>query len=180
MKQTDSLELVAAGSLKRPGPIGRLVRLSLGVFCLYAFYELYYYLEQTTTQPLSSLDNRVLLLLGPLCLFNYVVNIGFTKNWGQLPLIISLAVLVLSAGAAYLVSGSFDSPIFGVPLNLWFAYFYGHLGVSFVLAAIIATPGCEMRSIPELIGKARGTVSNEHHCPVGFITGIDEWEHGRT
>jgi|AP45_3_1055517.scaffolds.fasta_scaffold179693_1 hypothetical protein len=33
MKQSDALELVAAGSLARPGAIGRLVRLALGALC---------------------------------------------------------------------------------------------------------------------------------------------------
>ena len=85
----------------------------------------------------------------------------------------------LVAGAAFVTSGSLDSPILGLPLNFWLAYFYGHLGLSFVLASLIATPGCEMRSIPEIIGQARGATSEEHHCPAGFITQIDEWEHSR-
>ena len=176
MKQSEPLQLVNAGSLTRPGSIGRLVRLALGILCLYAFGEVFYYFEWTSTQPFSSLDNRFLVLLAPLCVFNYVVNIGFTKNWGGRPLAISLVMLLLAAGGAFIATGSFDSPLFGIPLNLWLAYFYGHLGLSFVLSALIATPGCEMRSIPELIGKARGTASEEHHCPAGFITDIDEWE----
>lgn len=120
------------------------------------------------------------MLFAPLCVFNYVVNIGFTKSWGHRPLLVSAIVLGAIACVAFLVTGSFDNPIFGISLNLWIAYFYGHLGVSFVLAAIIATPGCEMRSIPELVGKATGRASEEHHCPAGFITQIDEWEQRRT
>lgn len=75
--------------------------------------------------------------------------------------------------------GRFVRFVLGVPLNRWLGYFYGHLGVSFLLAAAIGTPGCEMRSIPELIGRARGTPSHEHRCPVGFLARIDEWERGR-
>jgi hypothetical protein len=180
MKQSDPLDLVEAGSLARPGPIGRLVRLALGVGCLYVFGEILYYAEWTTTQPFSSLDNRFLLFLAPACVFNYVVNIGFTRNWAQWPLIFSLVALAIAAGTAYAVSGSFDSPVFGVPLNLWLAYFYVHLGVSFVLSALIATPGCEMRAIPEFIGRVSGRASEEHHCPAGFITQLDEWEQRRT
>lgn len=180
MKQSEPLELVEPGTLIRPGPIGRLVRLSLGALCLYAFVELFYYAEWTTTQPFSSLDNRILLFLAPLCIFNYVVNIGFSKSWGQRPLIASLAGLGLFGIAAFLTTGSFDSPILGIPLNLWLGYFYGHLGLSFVLSALIATPGCEMRAIPELFGRMSGKPSEEHHCPAAFITKIDEWEHSRT
>jgi hypothetical protein len=180
MKQSDPLELVGAGSLTRPGPIGRVVRFALGALCLYALWEIVLYANITTAQPLSTLDSRFLVLLAPLCIINYVVNIGFTKSWGHFPLVVSLIALGASAGGAFLTTGSFDSAIFGVPLNLWLAYFYGHLGVAFVLSALIATPGCEMRSIPGLFGRVRGRPSEEHHCPAAFITKIDEWEQSRT
>ena len=179
MKQSDTLELVDAGTLTRPGPIGRLFRLALGVLCLYALADIVSYIEWTTMQPFSSLGNRLLLLLAPLWVISYVVNIGFSKSWGRKPLIGSAIFLLISAVSAYVVSGSFDSPIFGVPLNLWLAYFYGHLGISFVLSALIATPGCEMRAIPELFSRVSGHSSDEHHCPAGFITQIDEWEQRR-
>ena len=179
MKQSDPLELVDAGSLVRPRTIGRTVRLLLGVFCLYVFAELFYYYEWTTSQPFSSLDDRFLVLLAPLWIFNYVVNIGFGKSWGRRPLIISLTALGIAACTAYLVTDSLNSPIFGIPLNLWLVYFYGHLGLSFMLAALIGTPGCEMRAIPELFGRIRRLPSEEHQCPVSFITRVDEWEHRR-
>ena len=179
MKQSDPLELVDAGSLARPGPIGRLVRIVLGTLCLYAFAVLFLSAELTTAQPLSSLDNRVLIILVPLCVFNYVVNIGFLKSWGYKPLIASVVVLGLFATLAFVLTDSFDSPILGTPLNLWLAYFYGHLGISFVLAAIIATPGCEMRAISELLGRMKGEPAKEHFCPAAFITKIDEWESER-
>ncbi len=179
MKQSDPLELVAAGSLARPGPVGRLVRLSLGMGCLLVLGQLLSSAEWTSEHPLASLDNRIFVWIAPLLVFNYVVNIGFTRNWGQKPLIVSLIVLATSAALAFIVFGSFDHRAFGIPLNLWLGYFYTHLGVSFVLSALIATPGCEMRAIPEIIGRVRGHVSEEHHCPAGFITRIDEWEQRR-
>lgn len=180
MKQSEPLELVDPGTLTRPGPIGRLVRLSLGALCLYVFADLFYYAEWTVTQPFSSLANRFLVLLAPLCIFNYVVNIGYSKSWGRRPLLLSLIALAVFAGIAFLFTSNFDSPILGVPLNLWLGYFYGHLGFSFTLSAVLATPGCEMRAIPELFGRMRGTPSEEHHCPAAFISKIDEWEHRRT
>lgn len=180
MKQSEPLELVEPGTLIRPGPIGRLVRLGMGALCLYAFVELFHDAEWTTTHPFSSLDNRILLFLAPLCIFNYVVNIGFSKSWGQRPLVASMLGLALFGVAAFLATGSFDSRILGIPLNVWLGYFYGHLGISFVLSALIATPGCEMRAIPELVGRMNGKPSEEHHCPAAFITKIDDWEHSRT
>ena len=180
MKQSDPLELVDPGSLIRPGTIGRIVRLLIGGLCLYVVAELFLYWEWTTSQPFSSLDNRFLVLFAPLCVFNYVVNIGFAKSWGRRPVITSFIVLAVFAGAAFVATSSFDSAILGIPLNLWLGYFYAHLGLSFVLAAILGTPGCEMRTIPELLGKITRKPSSEHNCPAAFITKIDEWEQNRT
>ncbi len=180
MKQSEPLALVDAGTLVRPGPLGRLLRLSLGALCLYVFVGVFYDVEWTTIQSFSSLDARLLVLLPPLFVFNYVVNIGFSRSWGQRPFIASVIALTVFGAVALLATGSLNSPLLGIPLNLWLGYFYGHLGLSFVLSALIATPGCEMRAIPELFGRLSGKPSQEHTCPVAFITKIDEWEHSRS
>ena len=179
MKQSDPLELVDAGPLVRPGPVGGVVRLMLGAACLYAFFDIVRYAGATVDQPFSNLDNMALLFIAPLCVFNYVVNIGFSKSWSYRPIVGSLIVVSLSALVARLISGSFDHPIFGVPLVLWLGYFYAHLGISFVLSALTGTPGCEMRSIPEVFGRMTGQTSEEHHCPAAFITKVDAWEQRR-
>ena len=179
MKQSDPLELVVPGTLVRPGPVGRLTRLGLGAFCLYAVGNIVLDAEAIVARPFSSLDNLIVLIVFALFAFNYVVNIGYSKSWGRRPLVVSLVVLGLSASVAFLVSGTPDGPIFGVPLTLWLGYFYAHLGIAFVLAALIATPGCEMRSIPEVFGRVTGNLSQEHYCPATFITKIDAWEQQR-
>jgi hypothetical protein len=178
MKQSDPLELVAEGTLRKPGPIGRLTRLALGIACLYTLATLMRYAETDINEPFSSLDNLALIILFPLCVFNYVINIGYSRSWGRWPLMVSLGLLVILAGVGYLITGSLNNQVFGIPLVLWLGYFYTHLGLSFVLAAVIATPGCEMRSIPEVLGRLSGKPGEEHHCPVAFITKIDEWEAG--
>ncbi len=179
MKQSDPLELVDAGILLRPGPIGRMLRVVLGILCLYALVVTIIYASSTTIHPIQSLPNRAPIFLGPLCVFNYVINIGYSKSWGQKPLIVSSVVLGLFAIVSYAATGSFDSPILGLPLNLWLGYFYAHLGLSFVSAGVLATPGCEMRSLPKLLSRHSVTPVKEHHCPVSFITKIDDWEHRR-
>ncbi len=179
MKQPDPPELLDPGTLARPGPIGRIVRLLLGLLCLFALGETVYYWGSTTAAPFSTLDDRILLLVAPLCVFNYVVNIGFGKRWGQRPLLVSLAALAAIALGAYSLSGSLDNAILGTALNAWLSYFYGHLGLSFVFSAVIANPGCEMRAMPELLGRVRGVPAGEHHCPAAFMTKIDAWEQQR-
>ena len=176
MNQSDPLELVESGSLVRPGIIGRSVRLLLGVLCLYALRDLIIYRTELIETPVSSLPNFVLMIGLCICIINYVVNIGFSKNWGRMPVYISLGVFGLLAAASFVIEGNADSRILGTPIFVWLFYFYGHLGISFVIASLLATPGCEMRAIPDLIGRTTGQGAQEHHCPAAFITKIDEWE----
>lgn len=176
MRTSAPLQFVNAGTLAAPGPVGRWLRAVLGALCLFALFSVVQHLPATTSHPVATLDARWPLLLAPLCVFNYVVNIGFGRDWGTRPLIVSVAALAVAAAAALLVTGAADSPILGVPLNLWLSYFYAHLGVSFLLAALLATPGCEMRAIAQLLGRLGGRSGAEHHCPVALLGAVDAWE----
>ena len=179
MKQSDPLQLVTQGSLERPGPIGRLTRLALGLVCAYALYELIFYRVNIISTPVTVLPNLTVMVFAAILIMNYVVNIGFGKSWGRWPSYITLIAAAALSGLGWLLFGTPDHPVLGVALWLWLVYFYAHLGFSFLLAAIIATPGCEMRSIPELLGRMTGRAAQEHHCPASFITKIDAWERGR-
>jgi len=179
MKQSDPLILVDKGTLGRPGPVGRIVRLGLGLLCLYGLSELLLYRQNIIQTPASVLPNISLLVLFAVFIINYVVNIGFGRSWGRWPSYLSVAGLLILAAISWLAFGNTDHPLFGAVLWAWLVYFYAHLGSSFVLAAIIATPGCEMRAIPELLGRLSGRATAEHHCPAAFITKIDEWERNR-
>lgn len=179
MKQSDPLQLVDAGSLERPGPIGRSVRLLLGIACLHALYQLILYRQDIVATPVTVLPNIVLMALVALFIVNYVVNIGFGRSWGRWPSYLFLGGGLLLAATGWLTFDTPDHPVLGVWLWLWLVYFYSHLGTSFVLSAVIATPGCEMRALPELFGRIARRSVEEHHCPAAFITKIDEWEHRR-
>ena len=174
-----SLELVEEGSLTRPGPIGRLVRLVLGTLCLYGLWQLLEVSPSFIERPVELLPNLSLMILVVLCVFNYVVNIGFGKDWNNNPLIFALSLLLIVATVSFLLTGNPGSTFLGVLIVLWMGYCYAHLGVSFILAAILATPGCEMRAIPELLGRLAKSEIKEHHCPSSIISGIDRWESGR-
>ncbi|MEC7188591.1 MAG: hypothetical protein VXW45_09105 [Pseudomonadota bacterium] len=174
-----SLDLVDQGSLTRPGLIGRFVRLSLGIACLYGLWELIAVAPFFIERPIELLPNLSFMILVVLCIFNYVVNIGFSKDWNRYPVFVSVLIFTVIAAASYLVSGTPSSMLLGGSMVLWMAYFYAHLGISFVLAAILATPGCEMRAIPELFGMLTNRDTKEHHCPSSIISGIDRWEASR-
>lgn len=179
MKQSDPLELVEGGTLAPPGPIGRLIRLILGLACLYALYELILYRQSIIQTPVSVLPNIVIMVAATVLIINYVVNIGFGKSWGRWPSYIAIGSTLILAAIAWLAFGTPDHALPGSVLWVWMVYFFAHLGVSFVLSATLATPGCEMRAIPELIGRISGRAAAEHHCPAAFITRIDAWERKR-
>ena len=178
MRQSDPLELVESGSLARPGLVGRSVRLAFGLACLWGLWNLGINLWAIIAAPVTVATHPSFAMLIVMCfaIINYVVNIGFSRSWGRWPAYGSLAGFLALGLLALAIDGEFNSPVLGVPLFAWLAYFYGHLGMSFVLAAALATPGCEMRAIPDLIGRISGHAAAEHHCPASFITKLDAWE----
>lgn len=180
MKQSDPLQLVDKGTLNPPGPIGRLVRMSLGCACFYALYVLVLQFQSIIQTPISVLPDIAVLVFAAIFIINYVVNIGFGKSWGRWPSYFSIGAALLLTTMSWLAFGTANHPMFGAALWAWLVYFFSHLGVSFMLSAIIATPGCEMRAIPHLFGKISGRAVAEHHCPASFITKIDAWESKRT
>lgn len=118
------------------------------------------------------------LLVG-LYVFSYVVNIGFSLDLGRWP-----QVLIVVAGLGLSTWGWFSkgaawSPALGLLLVVWLTYTFAHLGVSFVLSAVLATPGCEMRALPHLFTLATGRETAEHFCP-GPLRFVDDWEANRS
>ena len=150
------------------------MRLLLGIFCCYWAYWFgqspnYFVRTDTPDLLLFAAPAFAFWLLPP------VVNLGLGVSWRRR----SQGAVLLLAGAAaladFLLYGSFWGPPLGWVVFALTVYTFGHLGISFVLAALLGTPGCEMRSIPDLIGKVTGRTTLEHHCP-GFITALDNWE----
>lgn len=162
------------GTLPPPGPIGRWVRLALGLLIGKFIYDWFTYID------ISDIDNPFILIwiVVSIALVPYVVNIGWGVNFGAKPRYVLLGIWAIGAVAGYLVEGSARSQLLWTVVEITQIYIYGHLGISFFLSAIIATPGCEMRAIPHFLGKMSGGGSREHYCP-GFIDNVDRWELNR-
>lgn len=67
-----------------------------------------------------------------------------------------------------------------MPVLGWFMYMVvvvviGLMALSFYLAALLRTPGCEWRAIPHLIAKARGVETKFHACSI-YLHRLDDWE----
>ena len=173
---TTDLNLQGPGSIAKPGPIGRLVRLGFGALSLYYVFGIL----TLVPNPFSESGSiRPLIwngILPGLFLVSYVVNIGFARDWKKWPAFVS-AGLILGAGLwGFIQEGLFETISLARTIQFWELYVFSHLGVSFVLASILGTPGCEMRSFHHLLGVITGTPTKEHACPVGPLSFIDRWE----
>lgn len=177
---TTDLKLDEPGSLPKPGPLGRVVRLAFGVLCLWYVSELL-----AVANILVASDGHLLKLLWNgvlpgLFLISYVVNIGFSRSWGKKPAIVSGSILAAAGLAGYLSSGTVETELLARILWIWELYLFAHLGLSFGLSATIGTPGCEMRAFHDLYSRITGNPTKEHYCPIGPLNPIDQWEARRS
>ncbi|MCZ6725801.1 MAG: hypothetical protein O7A98_00420 [Acidobacteria bacterium] len=162
------------GTLRKPGPIGRSVRLLLGLWLLYVCWFLWTYPGALVSKAIPYWT-ALLSIAFALWLIPPVVNIGFGTDWRAWPRYVVTGVILLWAIGLALSAGSWWSPALGRFAWLFVLYTFGHLGLSFVLAAAIATPGCEMRALPHLWTLLTGRKTKEHFCP-GFLHELDAWE----
>ena len=173
LAQEDSRELV------KPGLVGRAIRAGLGLAVLswLSLLLLVWRRELWTGEvPLADLGFWGLVAFA-LWGTSYVFNIALGLSWGQK----TRAVVVAGAGLAgvigALAGGGFPNPVFGVYLWVWFAALTGLLGPAHLLAAVLGTPGCEMRSYVHALTLLRGGDVGTVVCPGG----VDRWDHiGRT
>lgn len=165
------------GTLRKPGPLGRVVRLLLGVWLLYVIWTYWSYPQVFAREDLPPWS--ALLGIGfALWLIPPVVNIGFGVDWRAWPRHAAAGVMLVWVILIAVLEGGWWSPALGRYAWLLCIYVFGHLGLSFVLASVIGTPGCEMRALPHLWTLITGRETREHFCP-GFLTGLDRWEAAR-
>jgi hypothetical protein len=173
---TTDLKLDEPGSLPRPGPVGRLVRLALGVLCLWHVNSLIQVsgdLISTNGSIQPLIWNGVII---GLFLVSYIVNIGYSRAWKKWPAGVSAAALAIIAIIGYAMAGTIETNLLARSIWIWELYVFVHLGLAFVIAGAIGTPGCEMRAIHDLYSRLTGVSTKEHYCPVGPLHPIDQWE----
>ncbi len=163
-------------SLVRPGPLGRLTRLIFGLICAGFIWMVLMIGPIRLVQQFADVQGFWPWTIAAFYLFPYVINIGYGRSWGPWPRIAVLAGGVVFASLSYFSSGQILGPWLIGFLLLWMLYVFAHLALSFLVAAVLATPGCEMRALPHLWGKLSGHPVREHGCPVGPLAAIDRWE----
>jgi hypothetical protein len=173
---TTDLKLDEPGSLPRPGPLGRVVRLAFGALCLWYVISLI----QVAGNLLNS-DGHLKtivwngIIIG-LFLVSYVVNIGFSKTWKKWPAFISASVFLVIVAISYVTQGSVETQLLAQLVWGWELYVFSHLGLAFIISGLISSAGCEMRAFHHLYSRLTGVPTKEHYCPIGPLHSIDQWE----
>ena len=153
-----SLSAPGEPQLASPGPLGRILRLTMGLAMLAFLHALITGWRADMWAGRFPLDDLGFygLVFFALRFSSYVFNIMIGAAWGQR----TLAVLLLGAASAgatgYVLEGAFPSVALGVYIWVWFALFCVLLGPAHLLAAALATPGCEMRSYAHLRTRLQG------------------------
>ncbi len=163
------------GTHAAPGPIGRAVRLILGLLLLWVVYRLLFRSDVTDLlHPSFWFGIIIALWVGPA-----VISIGWGREWTNRQIrLLAVFLGIALAALSYLMDGNPAGRLVWWYVLLFQVYVFGHLGICFVLASVLATPGCEMRAIPHLYGLLTGRDRDEHPCP-SFIGNLDRWEAGR-
>lgn len=177
---TTDLELDEPGSLPKPGPIGRLARLAFGLLCAWYVRGL---IDVAGTLVTSDGHIRTLIwngILPGLFLISYVVNIGFSRAWRKGPAIVSAIAILAVAGVGYFLRGNMETELLARTIWTWETYLFSHLGLAFLIAGVIGTPGCEMRAFHDLYSRITRAPTKEHFCPIGPLHPIDQWESRRS
>ncbi len=176
---TTDLRLDEPGTLPRPGPVGRLARLVFGAICIWylaGLIDIHDSVMDGQGQVRSVIWNGI---FPGLFLVSYIINIGFTRSWKKWPAFASAGVFLLLAAYGYFTGGVLETELLARTIWLWELYLFSHLGLSFLLSALLGTPGCEMRALHDLYSRLTGHPTQEHYCPVGPLSSIDDWESGR-
>lgn len=131
-----------AVALPRPGPIGRGVRLVLGLAFLYLFAGIVADFPKLTdgvnlANPLAWVGLGYLLYAMP-----EIVRMALSRRWpARFVRGAAAGALVVAVLTDFFVTGSPNGGAFGITFGLMLALVLGILGGSFLVAAAVAAPG---------------------------------------
>ena len=155
----------------RPGPVGLLIRVVLGMAAIYGLVDLVTSWDVFRDQDLIESDFWFITLF-TLCLLPDVFNIGLRRRWGLWPLVVFLAGaaaigLVDCLGEVW-TTGEFWTTALAAWVYAGDLLVFAALSVSFPVAIVTRTPGCELNAVPRLVARLRGTADAEtRRCILG-------------
>ena len=150
-----------------PGPVGLLIRVVLGAAAVYALVELVTKWDIFRDQNLIESDFWFVTVF-TLCLLADVFNIGLRRRWGVWPIVVFLASAAAIGSVSYLASREIWTTALAAWVYAGDLVVFGALAVSFPVAIVTRTPGCELNALPRLVARLRGTADEEtRRCLLG-------------
>jgi hypothetical protein len=164
--------------LARPGPIRLAIRVVLGAASVQGLVSL------LTNWHLFRARNPIqagfwLVTLVTVWLLPEVFGIALRRRWGAWPLVVFLAGAAATGLGGYLAWGELWNTALAAWVYVADLLVFTALAVSFPLAVITRTPGCELNAIPRLLANRQGEVDVQRACSVGLHR-LDRWEATRT
>jgi hypothetical protein len=151
----------------RPGPIGLLIRVVLGAAAVYGLVELVTKWDIFRDQNLIESDFWFVTVF-TVCLLADVFNIGLRRRWGVWPIVVFLAGAAAIGSASYLASREIWTTALAAWVYAGDLVVFAALSVSFPVAIVMRTPGCELNALPKLVARLRGTADEEtRRCLLG-------------
>ncbi len=150
-----------------PGLVGLLIRVVLGAAAVYALVELVTKWDIFRDQNLIESDFWFITVF-TLCLLADVFNIGLRRRWGLWPIVVFVAGAAAIGAASYLASREVWTTALAAWVYAGDLLVFGALSVSFPMAIVTRTPGCELNALPRLVARLRGTADEEtRRCLLG-------------
>lgn len=170
----------AHGALRPPGPIGRLVKLVFAGSYLYYVWQLVSLWSFLVDADILFFNASICLpilftLYLALYLAPYVINIGWRINTKRISQFVIFLVSIGLIALSYFISQNLNSYALNLFTIIWVVYIFTHLGISFLVAVITSTPGCEMRALPHLWSVFNRYKTYERVCH-GPLHKINPWE----
>jgi hypothetical protein len=152
----------------RPGPVGLLIRVVLGMAAIYGLVELVTKWDIFRDQDLIE-SGFWFITLFTLWLLPDVLNIGLRRHWGVWPLVVFLAGAAAIGSASYLAARELWTTALAAWVYAGDLLVFAALGVSFPVAIATRTPGCELNAVPRLVARLRGPAEAEtRRCILGM------------
>ena len=150
-----------------PGTVGLLIRVVLGAASVYALVELV--TKWDIFRDLNLIESDFwFVTVFTLCLLADVFNIGLRRRWGVWPIVVFLAGAAVLGSASYLAAGEIWTTALAAWVYAGDLLVFGALSVSFPVAIVMRTPGCELNALPRLVARLRGTTDQEtRRCLLG-------------